>query len=520
MGNSITTQNDSRFQDSLLSNEIKDIIMNQTDSYLDDPQVKINLAKACCNDVIRQGISSEVNKIISIAFPKALSADPTQSNYDARCAKDGICLITEYVGLQIDDSNKDKYCGSVKEGVYTPGIAGNFNFSPQDPNSMCNNFMKDSCAKNLYKQGCILVKKDKDGNDISVFASPEENKMCWDSKGEINYGPPECQCLNSVVGPNLNTNPSRTVPDFKFKDAEGVNGNPYGLTGDKTSSDNQFSRYSLNIFNVDQSNQRPNSMDSKCSKPVTNSGVSEPYKINEETTTDASKPLCISDLNYKNSNIKGEWLKNIKQDPSCPNLFEQSTENRNTLTTQLNEFKIETNYDVKIPESNKFLVNMLAVFPTSTNTNDINNNDYKNAKMFNDTILEQTTNINELINAINALKQSAQAILSQDLKYAEDIQNSNIELEKIVKSIQENNDKIIKIKQNIDNNIIQLGNYNNKFILLDLSNKVEIFERKIKLDSEKVVGNFDTSYINQSNKKHSQYLAMFVFLKPFISMSK
>ena len=105
MGNSITkTEVDSRFNNSLLAQEIKKIMMEYSYTDIDktnDPfnptyhNIRPHLAKACCKDVIAPGISLKPTSFASIPFPKA--SDITS----ARCKTDGVCIGTQYVGLQI-----------------------------------------------------------------------------------------------------------------------------------------------------------------------------------------------------------------------------------------------------------------------------------------------------------------------------------------------------------------------------------------------------------------------------------
>ena len=74
MGNTLQkdSSSDKRFGDSLLAQEVKKIMMDQTTTYK-DKVVKVHLAKACCRDVVRKGIDQEVTNVVSIAFPKALA---------------------------------------------------------------------------------------------------------------------------------------------------------------------------------------------------------------------------------------------------------------------------------------------------------------------------------------------------------------------------------------------------------------------------------------------------------------
>jgi hypothetical protein len=207
MGNIITIDaTDKRFNNSLLAKEVKKIIMDmdmveESKMVLGKP-VKIHLAKACCMNIIKT--DPDRHDIVSIAFPEPIDLT------DNRCATEGVCFQTSYVGLQIND-DRAKYCGSGE----TPGKASDVILSSsranQAGNSVCDNFMMDYCAKSLYDQGCIKVVNKSDGKNIAQYIDKNTNKMCFDVDNKQTYGPPECHCLNSIVGPNLNTWPAKTL---------------------------------------------------------------------------------------------------------------------------------------------------------------------------------------------------------------------------------------------------------------------------------------------------------------------
>ncbi len=304
MGNTIgKSSDDRRFGDSLLAKEIKNIVQNQTSTYK-DREIKIHVAKACCRDVVRPDISKELNNVVSVAFPKAL--DPS----DDRCAKQGICLDTTYVGLQIE-GNREEWCGNETTG----GKAG-YNFSTirgGGGNSVCDNFMMDYCAKSLYEQGCVKIGKNKAGALVPQFANSVDNKMCWDVENKMNYGPPECHCLNSLFGPNLNTWPAKEIEDKTFGTK-----NPYGLTGPQTSLDNNFSKYTLNIFKADKPKQFPRVLDARCAVRATggDSSRSKAYTLAQDDTGNVS--ICLNQINIADSNIGGDAnFEDIKQENNC-----------------------------------------------------------------------------------------------------------------------------------------------------------------------------------------------------------
>ena len=306
MGNTIvkSSSDDKRFGDSILAKEIKQIIANQKSTYK-DKEINIHLAKACCRDVIRPNIGLEKNNVVSIAFPKALDLK------DERCAIDGVCLDTSYVGFQIDDDTK-KYCGDNNIG----GIAG-YNFSTNrggSTKSVCDYFMMDYCAKNLYEQGCLKTIKDEDDVIVGQFVG-EDNKICMDSDGRMNYGPPECHCLNSMLGPNLNSWPARELEDKTFGTK-----NPYGLTGrDYTDPDNIATKYSLNIFGTKGDKQFPKVLDARCKLRATggDSGLSKAYTLAQDDN--ANPTICMNEINISHSKINTFIMKDIKMENDCGN---------------------------------------------------------------------------------------------------------------------------------------------------------------------------------------------------------
>lgn len=304
MGNTLQkdSSSDKRFGDSLLAQEVKKIMMDQTATYK-DKVVKIHLAKACCRDVVRKGIDQEVTNVVSIAFPRAVPKD------DTRCKNDGICLTTDYVGFQVND-DRDKYCSKGK----TVGDVDLSLIRPQGGagNSTCDMFMMDYCAKTLHEQGCIKMGKNKAGATKPQFTSFQENKMCYDVENKMNYGPPECHCLNSIFGPNLNTWPARD-PIAPFGDK-----NPYGLEGRQTSLDNNFTKYSINLFGMDSTKQYPAALDQRCSSRKSNgdSNRSLAYVLGKDAV-EKSMTICMNQINISDSNIGTANLDDIKQENNC-----------------------------------------------------------------------------------------------------------------------------------------------------------------------------------------------------------
>jgi hypothetical protein len=311
MGNSITkTDVDKRFNDSLLAQEIKKIMMEYSYSDADktnDPfnptykNIRPHLAKACCKEVIAPGISSKPTSFVSIPFPKP--GDLTST----RCKTDGVCFDTEYYGLQIDDA-RDKYCGGTGTAV---GLAG-YNFSTSRDglgNSICDNYMLDYCAKSLYDQGCLSVKKNSAGKLVSQITDSKTNPMCLNVDKKIHYGPPECECLNSMFGPNLNTPPARVIGDNS--------NNPYGLEGSNTVTSNDYTKYSLSVFKQGKNLQKPRSLDVRCTEGAERGGTvkASAYTLFGDST--AGLTICLNQININDSNIGNANLEDVKQSNNC-----------------------------------------------------------------------------------------------------------------------------------------------------------------------------------------------------------
>ena len=310
MGNSITkTEVDSRFNNSLLAQEIKKIMMEYSYTDIDktnDPfnptyhNIRPHLAKACCKDVIAPGISLKPTSFASIPFPKA--SDITS----ARCKTDGVCIGTQYVGLQIDDE-REKYCGN---GT-TVGLAG-YNFSTSRDglgNSVCDNYMLDYCAKSLYDQGCLGVKKNSAGKLVSQITDAKTNQMCFNEDKKINYGPPECECLNSMFGPNLNTPPAKQIGNNTT--------NPYGLDGSSTIANNNFTKYSLFVFKQGKNFQKPRSLDVRCTEAAERGGTDKTSAYTLLGDSTAGLTICLNQININDSNIGNANLEDVKQSNNC-----------------------------------------------------------------------------------------------------------------------------------------------------------------------------------------------------------
>ena len=310
MGNSLSTnESNKRFNDgNVFSKTIKDILTDQKVVYLDKP-IKIHLAKACCAGAIE---TNDPHKIVSIAIPRALNKN------DPRCAVDGICLDVDYVGYQInsalepgakniyckpDDPHKTKSYGNIELGQ---------NSNPtMENNSTCDNFMQNYCAKAIHEQGCTKMGQNSKGKLVPQFTSDTINKLCYTKQKKMNYGPPECECLNSITGPNLNTWPSSKLIS-PFGDS-----NPYGLVGKQTGD--SPSKYSLDIFKVDSTKQYPEHTDPRCAtgKGRGDTGIASSYLLSKDRQNKTTT-ICMNQINFIDSDIKNLEMSDIKQDiKSC-----------------------------------------------------------------------------------------------------------------------------------------------------------------------------------------------------------
>ena len=305
MGNTLVkdVNSDKRFGDSLLAKEIKKIMMEQQSVYHDKP-INIHLAKACCKGAAKKDASLNPNAIISIGFPKVI--DKTHMDYSTKCVGDGICLERYNVGFQID-GDYEELCGkNGKSGQLLSDIA-----TGDGGNSQCDNFMGDYCAKSLYEQGCIGIGKNPKGKIVPKFFNNSENKMCWNNK-KMSSGPPECACLNSIFGPNLNTNPGRNIVDKVFGDK-----NPYGIPSDELDDGNLWTKYSLNIFKTDANKQFPKSLDKRCTLATTasDSGTATAWTLSKDKGGNVS--ICLNQINIADSDIGKADFSDIKQSNNC-----------------------------------------------------------------------------------------------------------------------------------------------------------------------------------------------------------
>lgn len=306
MGNAlVTSMNDKRFNpNSVFSNTIKNIVTNQQTNYK-GTMIKVNVAKACAYNAVKPDIdTSGPNTVVSVPFLQA--RDPA----DPECRDKGYCLDVAYVGYQLKE-NPLAVCSVANVGTSVDTTRDNSG-SAQALYSLsdADKFMADYCAKSLYDQGCIGIGKNKFGANVAKVL---DNINCTNAKGAFRYGPPECSCLNSISGMNLNTFPSSD----NSIDRTWSNTNPYGLGGVQLSDTNKFSKYSLNIFKQDSTTQYPVSIDNICAVAMLNSnGLAPAYTLARDRSPTT---VCINQINIIDSNIQSLTLSDIIMANSCGN---------------------------------------------------------------------------------------------------------------------------------------------------------------------------------------------------------
>ena len=175
--------------------------------------------KACCVGAV----GTNPGKTLGIPLP---SIPDTIKDINADCKMGGVsCLETVNVGYTIklnNDAERGQYCGSsMDDKTKDTDLAKN-----------CDKLMLDSCAKELYEQGCIILTNEKNaktGKRRAIWNI--KNPQCTNiEKGNpvLYTGSPACTCANSMFGPNLNTEPSKDLDKTPDKDK-----NPYGLTANQ-----------------------------------------------------------------------------------------------------------------------------------------------------------------------------------------------------------------------------------------------------------------------------------------------
>jgi hypothetical protein len=324
MGNTLHTVpiQDKRFNNSALAQEVKKIMMNYTEFYRDS-NVNTHLAKACCAGAVGEDIQKQ--NVISIAFPNAID--------NCKDRRDGVCLETVYTGFQIK-GNKENICNVKNIGIELNDkrkLTTNTSSNVYGQNSTCDNFMINHCAKSLYDQGCMKIDTNSVGSKVPRLATYKENKMCYNfpsnnlkenEEPSLSYGPPECDCINSVFGPSMNTWPAEDQLDGSYKKGE----NPYGLTSQDTDKNNLVTKYSLNIYKQSSTNQFPKALDKRCATRIiatdSTGGIARAFGlINDEK--DVPITICSNQINISDSQINKATIADIKQENNCGGFTQQ-----------------------------------------------------------------------------------------------------------------------------------------------------------------------------------------------------
>lgn len=332
MGNTLVKPNQEGniVNDSLLGKEVQRILTEREIPLKknDDgsiQSVKVNQAKACCLGVMGGENNTD---IVSVKIPKVHSSNTADANYSEKCANEGKCMGYEMLGLKVKlpagQTDAKAYC---KNTMKYP--VPNFNTEKDAEESMrCNEFMTDQCAKNLYDRGCMKCEPVTEGHSkYDANKSPEDqycvpifdtsNPNCLDKDGQLTDGAPECTCLNSMTGYNLNMNPTNEIiGGVAFKNKVQ---NPYGVEG---TSANDYTKYSLDLFGYPETQQYPQVFDSRCVSRIngakSNTGESRPYLLPKYRKTDVT--MCLNSININNSDIGTANLKNIQQQNDCGGL--------------------------------------------------------------------------------------------------------------------------------------------------------------------------------------------------------
>ena len=309
MGNNISNPNNNdQFANSLLGQEIKNIVMDKTVpnvnnvKFFEDENrnknIKINQLKACCVGAV--GEPGGINSTLGIPFP---IIDPSIKDIKTDCTMGKNCLMTKNVGLTIETKDRTQYCGS------------NMDSKSKDAKS-CDALLTDSCAKQLYEQGCIKLSGKKNFVGKSLASWNSKNPTCTSTIGgrQILYtGGPECTCVNSFFGPTLNKGPSYDLYVNKNKS------NPYGLT-DKTldfDDNNEDTVYSLNIFKQDAMAMHPGVLDDKCiSKKNFRKDTAYNMSFDRDVQIGA---ICITAINLSDSNVGKAVFEGNTFENNCAN---------------------------------------------------------------------------------------------------------------------------------------------------------------------------------------------------------
>ena len=298
MGNTlIKGLNDNTINNSLLGKEISKIFTEEKKIYKSkngDYELPINKVRACCLGVVKENPGT--TEFITMNLPDVASeSDATESIGQTK------------LGLQIK-GDAETVCNfklpSDQKMTFTKGT-----------DSMCDQFMVNHCAKSLYDQGCLKCDKKEKGSDGFNKCTPKwdvTNKNCFTKNGTLVYGPEECVCINSQTGFTLNRNPSSTIVTNVYE----KDNNPWSIKG---SDNNDYTKYSLNLFEYDIAQQKPQVFDNRCSNRIDSgsaiAGKSIAYKLPDYQGTPS---ICMNMIKLGgNSSFGKTQLSNIKQTNSC-----------------------------------------------------------------------------------------------------------------------------------------------------------------------------------------------------------
>ena len=317
MGNIISNTNEEIRTDTQLGREIYNIFHNQTIKnnnkvqYFTDPNknndIKINQLKACCIGAV--GTNNETNRTLGIPLPYL---KPEIKNIDTDCKMGENCLETKNVGYKVilnSATDRPNICGDGMDNTATTDKARN-----------CDALVVDSCAKELYDQGCLVLTNNRTSSGVRRAKWNTQNPECSriaNGNPIIYTGSPLCSCANSMFGPNLNMKPSQSLQQNPEKDK-----NPYGLTNSDYNinfdTGNQNTVYSLNIFNRETNEQAPGFIDSRCMREKVLSRNSAYNLVDDRGQR--SMTICINSFNLTDSNIGKAYLENNTFENNCGNV--------------------------------------------------------------------------------------------------------------------------------------------------------------------------------------------------------
>lgn len=324
MGNTLIKSNDTKIlkNDTIFDKEINKILRERTEifekingQYLEEP---VNQIRACCMDIVKEEPTDK--DFITIKLPKATD--------DKQCKEN--CLSTEKYGLQFK-GKKIELCGD----KLVKGRGG-----------ACDGWMINSCAKELYDNDCITIEKDKETGKFYK----KWNKKCLDKDGNIDYIRDDCACLNSATGYNLNMDPSVKIKGgFLF---DNLNENPYGLKGEVK---NNFTKYSVNMFNVPYKNQQPKLFDKKClAKEIdVKNGISGAYTL--PNYDDTENELCLKEFNM--GELDKKTFSNIEQNANCNSESIKFKNSDRTTVDLVGDKSVNKKYSYRILKEAKDIIN-------------------------------------------------------------------------------------------------------------------------------------------------------------------